>query len=279
MSKNKYLSPKSVARFFVAPLALAVLAACGGGGSDDDDEEPVTVSVMTGTVAEGAYINGAKIDVTCKAGGSVESATTDANGAFSVTLSDDSERPCVIVATKPDGGKLRSVVPGGNPNPTHVNISTMTDLFVSYVVGQTHGVDSANVDITALIKQDGDLFTQVVNNSQALGNSKGNFESYLQTEYGVSVAGFDFLTSPIVLGQPTDNVLEALLDVQVDVTAPDGTVTQVPLIGANGLPNAVAVEELKADAPAITSSDIPACTATTCGGDAGEEIVITGGNS
>ncbi|KIX33663.1 cell wall anchor protein [Burkholderia pseudomallei] len=122
----------------IAQLALGAslafsLAACGGGGgsSASTSSQPVTAAAtsMTGTVAIGNALTGATVTVT-DANGKTVSATSGANGAYSVSLTGLSA-PLLITAADPSGvsGMLYSVVASSttaNGAPVTANVTPLT---------------------------------------------------------------------------------------------------------------------------------------------------------
>ena len=127
-------------------IALAatacMLSACGGGGDSStsktsDPSSGSASSTLSGVVATGLPLVGAKVNVTCKAGSA--SATTSASGSYSVDAS-GLTLPCVLAAVSADGKvELHSVVPGSGAAGTAVtsNISPLTDLLLAQYSGTT----------------------------------------------------------------------------------------------------------------------------------------------
>src|SRR5215218_3047085 len=92
--------------------AATVLTACGGGDdiSVASANQSVTALKVSGTAAVGAPLANAAIKVTCSVG--TGTATADANGVFTVSITDGA-LPCVLSATSSDGTmELHSVAAG-----------------------------------------------------------------------------------------------------------------------------------------------------------------------
>ena len=271
-------SSLGAARWVVAPIALAVLAACGGSSGDDPPPAPVTKRLLNGQVAVGALVPGATVTLTCAVGGGVGTATSGANGNFEIELTNDATRPCVGQAQLPNSNNnMRSVIPGGEPNFTRINFSPLTDAYTSYLLGQTTQNSSTNP--ADLVRTPTSLFTQLINSRQAFNNSQSGFQSYVTGNTGISLSGFDFLTSNIVVGQPSDNALEALRNVSVRSNPNDPASPLVPFLNPDGTVSTAGRNTVNNDAPVITAADIPACNApgNSCGGSGGRVVVITGG--
>jgi len=78
--------------------AVCVLASCGGGGGNGDGDSggptpppPSANMVVTGTVASGAALAAAVVDAKCLGGAG--SATSAADGTYTVTIA-DGRLPC-----------------------------------------------------------------------------------------------------------------------------------------------------------------------------------------
>jgi len=279
MKKTHAFPSLRSARWVAAPISLAVLAACGGSDGDDPPPQPVVKHVVNGQVAVGALVSGATVSITCANGGSGSAAQSGSNGNFEVTLNEGSTLPCVAEAKLPGSSNvLRSVIPGGTPAITRINFSPLTDAYVSYLLGSTNKGQA--VDPKTLITGSSNLFTMLLNSRQGFNNTKAGFETYITGNTGISLSGFDFLSSNIVVGQPSDNALEALRNVMVPSDPSDPTSPLVPFLNPDGSVSSAGGATVNFDAPVVTQADIPACSApgNSCGGSAGREVVITGGS-
>ncbi len=265
------------ARWVLAPLSMAVLAACGGSSGDDPPPGPVTEYIVDGQVAVGALVDGAAVEITCAEGGGTGRAISGSNGSFELNLEEGSVRPCVGEAILESGNRMRSIIPGGDPNVTRINFSPLTDALVTFMMGQTNKGSDANP--RDLIQDESNLFSQAANSRAGFNNSRNSFQAYFETNTGISLAGFDYLTDTIVVGQPSDNALEAMRGVLVPSNPDDPNSPPVPLLNPDGSVSTAGRATINSDAPEIVGGDIPGCDApgNSCGGTAGQEVVITGG--
>jgi hypothetical protein len=146
----RYLSFTATA----AALACAgLLAACGGssGGSTPDPTPSgggTTGITLTGVVAKGAALANATVVAKCASG--TASATTNANGGYTLTFT--GALPCVLGATSSDGLLvLHSVAPGAaGTTAATANITTLTELLVAQLTGQAPTAYMANVAVGTL---------------------------------------------------------------------------------------------------------------------------------
>lgn len=274
----KKFSRLGAARWVLAPIAVAALAACGGGSDDGPAPTPPGVkNIIEGQVAVGALVQGATVNLVCATGGSLAPATTNANGQYQIDVSADAVRPCVGTAALPSGSVLRSVIAGGEPPITRANFTPLTDAYMSYLAGQTG--QSSNFDPATLVRDPSSLFTRLIDSRTNFNQSTVGFQQYVSGATGINLDSFNFLTSDIVIGQPSDNALEALRNVQVlsDPSDPDSPL--VPFLNADGSVSPAGGNTVATDAPALSPADIVPCGAAgnSCGGDAGREVPITGG--
>jgi hypothetical protein len=126
-----------------------LLAACGGGGGSAAAPPPPAASLtLQGTAATGAAIAAAA--VTAKCNGGTGTATTAANGTYTIALTAGT-LPCSIKVAA-SGGDLHSVVAGSGATAT-ANITPITQLIVASLAGKdpaTYFSAFAAADITAL---------------------------------------------------------------------------------------------------------------------------------
>jgi hypothetical protein len=123
-----------------------MLAACGGGGgtSGSTGTAPNTLTV-TGTGATGIAIAGATVTAKCKVG--TGSAITQADGSYTLSIT-DGQLPCVLEITNPVGGvKLHSVV-FGTGRTANGNITPLTEMATARVLGSEPNVFFAAFDAT-----------------------------------------------------------------------------------------------------------------------------------
>lgn len=127
--KNKLSS--GFLKLTLCATMAAVLSACGGGGSSSagTGSAVANASTMSGTVAVGNALSGATLTV-IDANGNTASATSNANGSYSVSLA-GLAAPFVVTATVPSGVSttLYSVVANastGNGAGLTVNVTPLT---------------------------------------------------------------------------------------------------------------------------------------------------------
>lgn len=115
---------KSVLQWVLAPAAAAVLVACGGGGGGS----PVaTATSIGGTVAVGAPLRSANIEIYDVSGTVVAETSTDAEGKYQVQIPAGAQGPFVIKAVYADEA-LYSIYTGQG---TVANVSHLTDAVVA----------------------------------------------------------------------------------------------------------------------------------------------------
>ena len=128
---------------------VAALAACGGGGGDATVSTPITPApntlTITGTAATGLAIAGATVTGKCKVGSGT--ATTLANGTFTLTVT-DGQLPCVLQVTNPaDSTKLHTLA-FGTGSTAIANITPLTEMTTARVLGNEPNVFYAAFDAT-----------------------------------------------------------------------------------------------------------------------------------
>jgi len=119
--------------------AVCVLASCGGGGGNGDGDSggppppppPSANMVVTGTVASGAALAAAVVDAKCLGGAG--SATSAADGTYTVTIA-DGRLPCVVRATA-GALVLHSIASGAGSSSARANITPVTELVVAHLTG------------------------------------------------------------------------------------------------------------------------------------------------
>jgi hypothetical protein len=195
-------------KLVLTSVLLAALTACGGGGGGDAATPVAPTSTnltVTGTAATGLAIAGATVTGKCKVG--TGTATTLANGTFTLSVT-DGQLPCVLQVTNPaDGMKLHTLV-SGSGNTAVANITPLTEMITARVLGSEPNVFFAAFDASAA--------TQKVTSSNI---------ATAQTVIGMVFTGTidttgigNFITTPLVAatqGGPTsgdaqDKLLDAL---------------------------------------------------------------------
>jgi hypothetical protein len=121
-----------------AAAACVLVAACGGGGGGGGPTAGGTI-VLNGTAATGLAVASAPVSVRCAQG--TGSATTDASGAYTVTVTNGA-LPCMVeVASVVDGQAvtLHSIAEAGTTNGSttsaRINVTPLTELIVATVLG------------------------------------------------------------------------------------------------------------------------------------------------
>jgi acetyl esterase/lipase len=169
-------------------LAMAaLLASCGGNGGGTASSGVQ----IEGLAATGAALAAATVNVKCQFGQGT--ATTGADGSFTVTVPTPAQPPCLIQATK--GGTTMYSVATGNGR---VNVTPITDLLVAQAVGGDPAAAFAGFDPAR---------------AQALTSRLGAARTYALSQTG-ALAGATFdgdpLTKPFKVGDADDRVLDAL---------------------------------------------------------------------
>lgn len=124
----------------ISAMAFA-LAACGGGGGSSNASNPNdhgdTPQVVTrGTAAIGAPIVGGTVTFKCVTG-DTHTATTDANGLYTATVSAD-DYPCAlqVAGGQANGQALQNALYSVAPAPGTSNITPLTDAMVGAMANQ-----------------------------------------------------------------------------------------------------------------------------------------------
>ena len=185
-------------------ILLSALSACGGGGGGDDAAPASLKLTVTGTAATGLAIAGATVTGKCKVG--TGTATTLANGSYTLEVT-NGQLPCVLQITNPvDGTKLHTLVLGTS-NTAVANITPLTEMTTARVLGS-----EPNVFFAAF---NADAATQKVTTANIAA---------AQTAIGLIFTGTintsgigDFITTPLVAAtqsSPTSgDAQDKLLDV------------------------------------------------------------------
>ena len=192
-------------------VLAAALAACGGGGGGDAGSAVTpttptsTTLTVTGTAATGLAIAGATVTGKCKVGSAT--ATTLANGTFTLTVA-DGQLPCVLQITNPaDGTKLHTLV-SGTGNTAVANITPLTEMTTARVLGSEPNVFFAAFDAAAATQKV--TATNIASAQTAIG-------LVLSGTVDTTTLG-DFITKPLVAatqssltsGDAQDKLLDSL---------------------------------------------------------------------
>ena len=134
--------------------AVLLATACGSDESSSGGDGPTGPITVTGTAATGLAIADSPVDIRCKTG--TATATTAADGTYSVELAEDAELPCLLRVTQPGGPMLHSVLGSGS---TVANITSVTDLVVARLAGGSAAdyFDGFDTDAATALEEDGDI--------------------------------------------------------------------------------------------------------------------------
>jgi hypothetical protein len=196
-------------------VLLAALAACGGGGDSGTAGTPTlptitttptaTTLTVTGTAATGLAIAGASVTGKCQVG--TGTATTLANGTYTLTVS-TGQLPCILQVTNPaDGTKLHTLVSGTSVTAV-ANITPLTDMTTARVLGSEPNVFFASFDAATA--------TQKITATN-IASAQTVISLVLSGTIDTTTIG-DFITKPLVAatqgntanGDAQDKLLDAL---------------------------------------------------------------------
>lgn len=185
-------------------LAMAAaLAACGGGGGSDaapppvDPPKPASLTIA-GTAAVGAALAAAPVSVKCVGG--TGTATTAADGSFSVAIQGAS-LPCVLSVTS-GSTTLRSVAEAGTGTTATANLTPISELIVARLAGG----DAATLFTTF------DAAAQAKLSATGLSDARAAVTTALQGV--VDLTGVDPIKAELKAanGSNAGNALDKLLD-------------------------------------------------------------------
>ncbi len=131
----------------VALLGNASLTGCGGNGNGNDGDPPVqppAATTISGTAATSTALAGAAVTARC-VGGDL-SATTDATGKYSVTLTQGMALPCSIEA---NGSTLVLHSLASGSGSVVANVTRITDFVVASLAGADPAAFHAGFNATA----------------------------------------------------------------------------------------------------------------------------------
>jgi hypothetical protein len=178
-------------QFGTIALASSALLACGGGGHSP-------TSTIQGTAAVGAALANASIQLTCASGSN--STTASSTGAYTATFSFTG--PCSITATS-GSIVLDSFASGAGT----FNVTPLTELLLSYLAGQ---LDTTVTNLVANMTTN-PTYASALTNSTVIANAENGVAQLIESTYGITLSGTDFLTGSFTPGQPgADADLDAL---------------------------------------------------------------------
>ena len=201
-------------RVATASLFIAALTACGGGGSTPLGTPASTTLTVTGTAATGLAIPGANVTGKCKVG--TGTATTLADGSYTLTIT-DGQLPCVLQITNPvDGIKLHTVVTGTGSTAT-ANITPLTEMATARILGSEPNVFFAAFDAA--------VATQKITSTTVQA---------AQTDIGLVLTGTvdtaalgDFISAPLKAATQSSPTIGDAHDKQLDALKLKLTSTQI----------------------------------------------------
>lgn len=227
----------------------STLAACGGGS---DAPPPVAVTpppvitvpppppvsyaiTMSGVAATGAAIANATVSAVCQSGGAT--ATTAADGAFTVKVPAPAEGPCVLSVTN-DDVVLRSIATGDGAK---ANITPLTEMLVSHIA-VTSGAGAAATP--AQLAKNANVKITVTNATMMLATAN-RVAAIVGNAAGVSVPN-DFLSATLIPKSATNpgNALDAVLE----------AMKAKNVVNAKGKASAAIEEVLRKDAASNTTT-------------------------
>ncbi len=254
-----------------AACAVAlVIAGCGGGGSSSGyvsgTAAPASSAAglqLSGTAATGAALVDASVSVKCASGSGT--ATTDANGAYTLKLNGGA-LPCVIKVTGTQGGvevTLHSLTEAGSTDANGVtsasaNATPLTEMIVAQL---TAGLPEDF--FSAFNAASGAQIT-----SEKLAAATDLVFTVLKEQFHIDLAGIDPFKSTLVAataaapagGNGYDQLLDQL-GAQVDVQSLPQVVTTIASAAASGTSSDLGT----AIASVATPVSLPGCPSATSG--------------
>ncbi|MGF6903990.1 hypothetical protein P3T22_005278 [Paraburkholderia sp. GAS348] len=241
------------AKLTLCAAVAATLTACGGGGSStpsSSSTRPAMPTTLSGTVATGAPVSGANVQIVDSTGKSV-TVTADAKGNYQVPLT-GLTTPFAVFATDPSGiaPPLASVVPAIPANssaPVIANVTSLTTAAAALVTQSGNPLDLANSqNLSSLV-----TLAAVSKAVQTLSNATANILS----ANNLDPKSFDPIATPFTANQTgADAALDA-----VQVIPATGSAGGFQLISTAN-PNSSA--NLALNSGATASSSLPAPPAT-----------------
>jgi hypothetical protein len=213
----------------LAILAATSLAGCGSDSDSDTPVAPASVTI-TGTAVKGAALGAAAVTVKCTAG--TGTSTTAASGAYTVAIT-GGELPCAVQVVATDGTTYHSLVSGtGNTGTFTANVSPLTEMVVAHVSGASPAA----------------YFSAFGSASTIPAASVTAANDYVQVAMAglTDLTGVNSLTDPLVVGNPLDQKIDAVV---AGLAAATITVDQVTIaIVANPTAPSVVASPLAASA-------------------------------
>jgi hypothetical protein len=256
----------------MAAAAVALLiAGCGGGGSGDvatqPDATPPAVTPpaaslqLSGTAATGKALAAASVQVKCATGSG--SATTDASGAYTVSL-EGGALPCMIEVTGSANDvqvTLHSVTEAGSTDASSnrtsavANVTPLTEIVVAHLTGGLPAAVFAAFDASSA--------TQIT--TEKLGAATTTVLDTLKGATGLDFGTIDPFKATLVpaTGAAQGNDYDQLLDQLGTKVAPEAlpqVVTQVAAAAASG--DSTGLQDAMAS---VDAGSLPNCPAVVSG--------------
>jgi hypothetical protein len=208
-------------KFILAAFAVATMLACGGGsGSGGGTGTPTaTYLTITGTAATGLAIPVAIVTGKCKVG--TGTASTLADGSYTLTVI-DGQSPCVLQITNPvDGIKLHTVVTGIGSTAI-ANITPITEMVTARVLGFEPNVFFAAFDKSTVAQK---------LTSTAVQTAQTDVSLVLTDAIGLASVG-DFISTPLRAATTTSPTNGDYYDKVLDKLKLKLTSKQIATLGA-----------------------------------------------
>jgi hypothetical protein len=245
---------KQAMRLMLLPAAAAVLVACGGGGV-----AVVPPSILSGTAAVGAPIEGADITVFDALGSVVGSGTSSAGGKFSITLTSVGVAPYTLKLVKDEITlhALHTVSASGV-----VNITPLSDAVVAMVspTGSADGLVSAlQSNATPPTKAVIDQKREVIQTALTPVASAAGFTGNLFTdEFTANGRGKDKLLDSVSVVSTADGVSKtANIQMVVKVsTDPVNPTSQLPVVNLTSQTSILQANSARQALGTLTANDL-----------------------
>ena len=270
----------------LSAFAIAVtVVACGGGGGTAAPTVPVATLSITGTAATGAAVAGAAVEAKCNGG--TGTATTAADGTYTITLTTGS-LPCVLKVTTPTGA-LYSVATGTGTT-VKANITPFTQLIVANLLGSdpaafftaftaanattlsATAVAAAQVKVVDILKSNGidastvgDLLagSLVAASGSVTGNAMDKLLDSLSTKLAASSVTLADLTVSVQQATATATPT-GVVSLPAELALRSAAITcsalrsgsyqlVVPQVGTTGTFGSQSTEKITMDAPSLTA--------------------------
>ena len=239
----------------IAGAGLLTIYGCGGGGGGTAAPTSLAIS---GTAATGAAISGGPVTAKCVSG--TASATTNADGTYTVSIANGTG-PCLLKVTATDAtGATTDLYSAVEAGQTSANITPLTQM----VVANALGADPATVYNAGLTSTS---TTQL--SASALTTAVTRVKDVL-TGLGIDITGIDPLKAPLVAatdvasGNAQDKQIDGLMAALKNANVPISAISTA--LAANTSTGAAIVAAIQAAAPMpISISGLSSCPVARSG--------------